>query len=246
MNAESTTPIDGALLITLSRLLVGTTHKRPAIGIAGVPDSTVDFCCGTHAQVASLTLAKMGIKTRVARGRAVVYTAGAMMSLLNHFFVVRDDDGAVFDSSIHFPIPGGEKFALAFTGITFNECPSCPALRIEHKMRNPVGGENEELIARGQANPMVLYVEDVAQPPEYLLDYKVADGEFARWARQTFGTQLGLTARFAQVITEEMRKGAASACLDREVLIQRVREAMPGPTITKFRAICEALSSGTR
>ncbi len=234
--------MDEALAIRLIRLLIGEYHNRKPREIGGItiPQSTQDFSCPIHAIVASLTFAMFGVKTRIAKGRASVFAPRAMMPILNHRFVVRESDNAIFDSSIEFPVAGFENQDLNFRGIAFGRCPDFPNLEIIYSRKNPGSLGIAELNGRAQKRPILQYVEDSADSPEDLLEMKLASGSCADWIQATFGSQFGIAPRFALVVAEELKAAPPNVCLNREELIQKVQNTSPD-TIHKFRTICRKL-----
>src|SRR5579871_3153726 len=91
------------LAIRLFRTLIGSWRCESG-EFGSIPVSRDDLCCGPHAIVAALTLSAFGVKTRIARGRVLFITKGTGMPVLGHYFVVRESDNKVFDSSITFPL----------------------------------------------------------------------------------------------------------------------------------------------
>src|SRR5215469_3158404 len=157
--------MDEVLAIRLLRLILGAWNNQRSIDVP-IPISSKDFCCASHAVVASLVLAAFGVKTRIARGRASLFTKTAIMPILNHYFVVRSSDDAVFDSSVEFPVAEFNNEEVKFVGVGFNGCPDLPLLQVLHQRKNLGRGEMERIQNQAQDRPIITYIEDSAQAPE--------------------------------------------------------------------------------
>src|SRR5262245_36005663 len=106
---------EGAALKLLRSLIQQSTHKPPSGFPLPVTDTNLE--CTVHATVASLAFAVCRMKTRVASGLAFLFTPEKHTPFLpNHSFVVRETDGAVFDSSLTIPM-ASEETKLRINGI---------------------------------------------------------------------------------------------------------------------------------
>src|SRR5258707_8587739 len=218
--------IDEGVAIKLLQLLVG--HSEYVLG-PGAPSkmTPLNIECGAHAFVASLALAISGQKVRLAKGQAFVFTEKKIFPQLNHFFVVRESDGKVFDSSITIPLPP-EETKVRFKGIGFSRCPECPDLHVVRFSGKPKGSEQADLKARAETSPVAMYIESEAWPPQDAIEMKLArESGFGKWVEQNFGSQHWIWPRFAWVIATELKGEAVYICLDRDKLIEKVKKTSP-------------------
>jgi hypothetical protein len=237
---DSSNQINEQAAIKLLRSLIQqSTHRPPS----GTPFKAIDtnLECTVHATVASLAFAICRLKTHVGWGTAYLFTKEKELpQIMDHSFVVRDTDGAIFDSSITIPM-GEQETELKINGVGFSGCADCPGLQVQHSRTKGTGSQLEALIEAGNKNPILLYFEGRSDQPHELMERKHL-GNYAKWVEQTFGSQRGMWPRFAWVIAQElMADPATGICFDRERLIQKVRDTHPD-IVHKVRTICRHLA----
>jgi hypothetical protein len=203
--------------------------------------SDANMECTVHAIVASLAFAICRLKTHVGSGSAVLFSQDKQIpGVGNHHFVVRDTDGAIFDSSMTIPL-ASEETQVKISGLGFNGCADSPGLHIQHCRTEPKRTALDALIEAGNKSPILLYIELQSYEPQYLMDKKLP-GNYAKWVEQAFGSQFGMWPRFAWVIAQElMASPDTETCLDREKLIQKIKDTSPD-IIHKVRSICRHLA----